>query len=42
MRGAVSLNGTDLATGDGAAVSDEPDIELAAAAPTELLLFDLA
>ena len=42
VRGAVSLNGTGLATGDGAAVSDETDLELAATAATELLLFDLA
>jgi redox-sensitive bicupin YhaK (pirin superfamily) len=42
VRGAVALNGTDLATGDGAAVSDEPDLELAATAESEILLFDLA
>lgn len=42
VRGAVALNGTVLATGDGAAVSDEPDLDLTATADTEILLFDLA
>ena len=42
MHGAVTLNGTGLATGDGAAVSDETDLELAATAESEILLFDLA
>jgi len=41
-RGAVTVNGTPLAAGDAAALSDEPRVELAASAPSELLLFDLA
>jgi redox-sensitive bicupin YhaK (pirin superfamily) len=41
-RGAVSLNGTALAQGDGAAVSDEPGLEIQASEPSEILLFDLA
>jgi len=36
------MNGTTLAAGDGAAVSDEARLALAASAPSELLLFDLA
>lgn len=46
LRGRVALNGTPLEAGDGAAVSDEPSLTLAAAphsdAPAELMLFDLA
>jgi len=42
VRGGLTLNGTRLATGDGAAVSDETDLELAATADSEVLLFDLA
>ena len=41
-RGALALDGTALAAGDGAAVSDETRLALAAHAPSELLLFDLA
>jgi hypothetical protein len=41
-RGSVSLAGERLATGDGAAVSDEPRVELAGLERGELLLFDLA
>jgi redox-sensitive bicupin YhaK (pirin superfamily) len=41
-RGTVSVNGHPLAAGDGAAVSDEGQLLLAAAAPAEVLLFDLA
>ena len=41
-RGAITLNGTALAAGDGAAVSDEPQVTLTGAKPaTEVLLFDL-
>jgi redox-sensitive bicupin YhaK (pirin superfamily) len=40
-RGAVSLNGSTLGAGDGAAVSDEAELEIAAAARAEVLLFDL-
>ena len=41
-RGAVTLNGLALADGDGAAVSDETELRIAARQPAELLLFDLA
>lgn len=41
-RGAVTVNGKPLAAGDAAALSDEAQVELAASAPSELLLFDLA
>jgi hypothetical protein len=42
-RGRVELNGTALAAGDGAAVSDEPEVIVTATAePAEVLLFDLA
>jgi redox-sensitive bicupin YhaK (pirin superfamily) len=42
VSGAATVNGTLLATGDGAAVENEPALEIVATAPTELLLFDLA
>ena len=41
-RGALTVNGVPLQAGDGAAVSGEPAVELAATADSELLLFDLA
>ncbi len=41
-RGAVTLNGQSLRAGDGAAVSDEPRLEIAATKDAEVLLFDLA
>ena len=41
-RGAVTVNGTALGQGDGAALSDEPAVELQATRPSEILLFDLA
>jgi quercetin 2,3-dioxygenase len=41
-RGAVTLKGKALGAGDGAAVSDEPSIEVTATGPGEVLLFDLA
>ena len=41
-RGAVKMNGQELAVGDGAAVSGEPVLTLAATDHAELLLFDLA
>ncbi|HXI02717.1 MAG TPA: pirin family protein [Candidatus Saccharimonadales bacterium] len=41
-RGAVSLNGVKLETGDGAAVSDETRLDLQAAQDAEILVFDLA
>ena len=41
-RGDVTVNGTALHAGDGAAVSDERALTLRADTPAELLLFDLA
>ncbi len=41
-RGGVELNGNALATGDGAALSDETEIRVKAREPSEILLFDLA
>ena len=41
VRGELALDGIALAAGDGAAVSDESRLALAARAPSELLLFDL-
>ena len=42
LRGEITLNGVQLAAGDGAAVEGEPELTLSAAAEAELLLFDLA
>ncbi len=41
-RGKVRLNGTELAAGDGAAISDETQLKFQAKEPSEVLLFDLA
>jgi quercetin 2,3-dioxygenase len=41
VRGDVSLNGRPLHAGDGAAISKEPSVELAASSEAEALLFDL-
>ena len=41
IRGALSLNGTPLLEGDGAAISDEPTLDLRATEDSEILLFDL-
>jgi len=41
-RGSLELNGTKLQAGDGAALAEEPVIELAGADDAEVLLFDLA
>jgi quercetin 2,3-dioxygenase len=41
-RGAVTVNGTALAEGDGAAISDEAKVTIVANAPAEVLFFDLA
>jgi redox-sensitive bicupin YhaK (pirin superfamily) len=41
-RGTVAVNGATLAAGDGAALSDESTVRIAASAPSEVLLFDLA
>jgi redox-sensitive bicupin YhaK (pirin superfamily) len=38
----IVLNGQRLKDGDGAALSDEPSVEIAAQTPAEFLLFDLA
>jgi quercetin 2,3-dioxygenase len=40
-RGAIAVNGQRLAEGDGAAVTDEPKVTIAGAAPAEVILFDL-
>jgi quercetin 2,3-dioxygenase len=42
VRGAVTANGAALATGDGAALSGEAAVALAAGDDAELLLFDLS
>lgn len=42
LRGSVRLNETPLATSDGAAVSDESQLTIAATEPAEVMLFDLA
>jgi quercetin 2,3-dioxygenase len=41
-RGSVTLNGTALETGDGAAISGEKSVELTGVKDAEVLLFDLA
>ncbi|MEJ0048014.1 MAG: hypothetical protein WDN04_19250 [Rhodospirillales bacterium] len=41
-RGTATLNGVALAQGDGAAVSDEARLEIAANDAAELLVFDMA
>ena len=41
-RGSVTLNGTTLDAGDGAAISNEKAVELTGVADAEVLLFDLA
>jgi len=42
LRGAVKLNGVELLAGDGAAVSDESALAIAADTKAEVMLFDLA
>jgi quercetin 2,3-dioxygenase len=42
LRGDVTVNGVALTVGDGVAVSDEPELRIAATSPAEVLLFDLA
>ncbi len=42
LRGAATLNGEPMQAGDGAAVSDETTLTIAAEAGAEVLLFDLA
>jgi redox-sensitive bicupin YhaK (pirin superfamily) len=41
-KGKLNINGTELAAGDGAAVSDETSLKITATEASELLLFDLA
>ncbi|MEN6603649.1 MAG: pirin family protein [Bryobacteraceae bacterium] len=41
-RGAVEVNGIKLSAGDGAAISEEPAVNLSSPAGCEVLLFDLA
>jgi redox-sensitive bicupin YhaK (pirin superfamily) len=41
-RGAVELNGHELAQGDGAAISAEQKLSITGAEDAEVLLFDLA
>jgi redox-sensitive bicupin YhaK (pirin superfamily) len=40
--GAVTVNGEQLATGDGAAIAYEDNVTIRASAESELLLFDMA
>jgi quercetin 2,3-dioxygenase len=41
LRGEVTVNGQTLQAGDGAAVTEETEVTLAAQAPSEVLWFDL-
>ncbi|NJL92090.1 MAG: hypothetical protein HC916_21710 [Coleofasciculaceae cyanobacterium SM2_1_6] len=41
-RGTINLNGTELDTGDAAAISEETELKIAATSEAEILLFDLA
>jgi quercetin 2,3-dioxygenase len=41
-RGSVTLNGRELGTGDGAAISEEQSLQLTGVKDAEVLLFDLA
>jgi redox-sensitive bicupin YhaK (pirin superfamily) len=41
LRGAVALNGLDLAAGDGAAISEEAVLAVRASKPSEVMLFDM-
>jgi len=41
-RGAITVNGLTLESGDGAALSEETDVAIAATTDAEILLFDLA
>ncbi len=42
LRGNLTVNGLALATGDGAAISNEPSVTLTATSEAEVLVFDLA
>ena len=41
VRGSLTVNGAELSTGDGAAISDETLLELSFSEESEILLFDL-
>lgn len=41
-RGAASVNGTPMKSGDGAAISDETELRVEGLEPSEVLVFDLA
>ncbi len=41
IKGEITLNGAKLTPGDGAAITDERSLKIAATEPSELLLFDL-
>ncbi len=42
VRGACDVHGVPLSAGDGLAVTDESQLDITAAAPAEVMLFDLA
>lgn len=42
LKGSLTVNGVELKTGDGAAISEEEELKIHAAEQAELLLFDLA
>lgn len=42
VKGSVTVNGSALGTSDGAAISEEPALTIAATSDAEILLFDLA
>lgn len=42
LRGSITLNGSPMAAGDGAAVSDESALAIRSEGETEVMLFDLA
>lgn len=42
VKGAVELNGNKMNAGDGAAISEEPSLDIKASADAEIVLFDLA
>ena len=41
LRGAIRLDDTQLAAGDGVAISEESHVEFTASEPSEVMLFDL-
>lgn len=42
IKGAITVNGTALRAGDGAAISEENSLNIRASEDAEILLFDLA